>query len=130
MTLVDLICIVKSSLFCALSTTLTFDDKNKVWEDIEGKFSEHHEQMRTKDDVSKNGVISSASINLALLTNLHRQRGGGPADAQLDELELKISSNKGRKCFEDIEQGINLCTSSVEVVDESLMVISPTLKVG
>ena len=53
MTLVDLICVEKSSLFGALSTTLTFDDKNKVWEDIAGKFSEQHGQMRTKDDVSK-----------------------------------------------------------------------------
>ena len=51
---------------------------------------------------------------------------GGPADAQLEELELKISSFKGRECFEGIEQGIDLCMSSVEDVDENLMVISPT----
>ena len=41
MTLVDLICVEKSSLFGALSITLTFDDRIK------------HGQMRTKDDVSK-----------------------------------------------------------------------------
>ena len=41
MTLVDLIFVEKSSLFGALSITLTFDDRIK------------HGQMRTKDDVSK-----------------------------------------------------------------------------
>ena len=35
-------CVEKSSLFGFLSTTLIFDDKNKVWEDIAGKLSEQH----------------------------------------------------------------------------------------
>ena len=34
--------------------------------------------------------------------------------------------HQGRKCFEGIEQSINLCMRSVVVVDGSLMVISPT----
>ena len=84
MTLVDLICVEKSSFFGALSTTLTFDGKNKVWEDIAGKLSEQHGQMRTKDEVSKNGIISSVSINLASLTNLHQQRG-------LEEVQQMLS---------------------------------------
>ena len=53
MTLVDLLDADKSSLFGALSSTLTMDDKNKVREDISRKMYEQHGHVRTRDDVSK-----------------------------------------------------------------------------
>ena len=55
MTLVDLICVEKSSLFGALSTTLTFDDKNKVWEDIAGKLSgaEYYFQLQFGGEITE-----------------------------------------------------------------------------
>ena len=37
-----------------------------------------------------------------------------------------INNIRGRECFEGIEHYIDLCMSSVEFLDESLMVISPT----
>ena len=55
-----------------------------------------------------------------------RRTGGGPPDAQLDELELKISSIKGKECFESIESGIDLAMSTFGSVDEAPMVLSPT----
>ena len=53
MALVDLPDANNSSLFGAFSATLTMDEKNKVWQDIERKLTEHHGQMRTRNDVSK-----------------------------------------------------------------------------
>ncbi|KAI6653002.1 Phospholipid scramblase 2 [Oopsacas minuta] len=53
MSLVDLIHDQKSKLFGALTSTLTFDDKNKIWEEISGRLSELHGNVRTRDDVMK-----------------------------------------------------------------------------
>ena len=128
MTLVDLMEANKSSLFGALSSSLTMDDKNKVWQDIARKLSEQHGQMRTRDDVSKKwyNILSKHKPRIADKIASTKKTGGGPADAQLDELELKISSIKGRECFEGIESGIDLTMSSVGAGDEILMVTSPT----
>ena len=40
MSLVDLIHDQKSKLFGALTSTLTADDKNKIWEEISGRLSD------------------------------------------------------------------------------------------
>ncbi|KAI6661447.1 hypothetical protein LOD99_13319 [Oopsacas minuta] len=53
MSLVDLIHEQKSKLFGALTSTLTFDDKNKIWEEISGRLSELHWNVRTRDYVMK-----------------------------------------------------------------------------
>ena len=83
--------------------------------------------MLTKDDVSQKwfNIHSKHKLRIADKFASAKRTGGGPVDDQLDELELKIRSIKGRECFEGIEQSIDLCMSSVEVVDESFMVISP-----
>ncbi|KAI6654432.1 hypothetical protein LOD99_828 [Oopsacas minuta] len=87
MSLMDLIHDQKSKLFGALTSTLTFDDKNKIWEEISGRLSELHGNARLRDDVIKN-------------------------DADLDEKEAKISSIKGKEAFEGIESGIDLSLES------------------
>ena len=101
MTLVDLICVEKSSLFGALSIILTFYDKNKVWEDIARKLSEQHGQMRTKDDVSRNwyNILSKHKPRNVDKFASAKRTSGGPADAQLDELELKISRSRGENAL-------------------------------
>ena len=42
MSLVDFIHDQKSKLFGALTSTLTIDDKNKIWEEVSGKLFELH----------------------------------------------------------------------------------------
>ncbi|KAI6653061.1 hypothetical protein LOD99_3897 [Oopsacas minuta] len=53
MSLVDLIDDQKPKLFGALTSTLNFDDKNKIWGEISGRLSELHANIRTRDDVMK-----------------------------------------------------------------------------
>ena len=52
-TLVDLVLENKSKLFGAFSSTLIFDEKNSIWEQIANAFSQEHGAIRTKDDVSQ-----------------------------------------------------------------------------
>ncbi|KAI6660707.1 Myb/SANT-like DNA-binding domain-containing protein 4 [Oopsacas minuta] len=109
MSLVNLIHDQKSKLFGTLTSTLTFDDKNKIWEEISGRLSELHGNPRIADK------LASA-----------RKTGGGPADADLDEKEAKISSIKGKEAFEGIESGIDLSLESQCANDETeRMLISP-----
>ena len=44
----------KSQLFGSLSSSLSYDDKNRMWEDIAIEISEEHGTFRNKEDVSKN----------------------------------------------------------------------------
>ena len=43
----------KSQLFGSLSSSLSYDDKNRVWEDIEKEILEAHGTFRNKEDVFK-----------------------------------------------------------------------------
>ena len=51
--LVDLVQENKSKLFGSLSSSLSYDDKNHVWENISIEISEAHGTFRSKEDVSK-----------------------------------------------------------------------------
>ncbi|KAI6650801.1 Myb-related transcription factor, partner of profilin-like [Oopsacas minuta] len=110
MSLVDLIHDQKSKLFGALTSTLTFDDKNKIWEEISGRLFELDGNVRTRDDVTKKW----------------KKTEGDPADADLNEIEAKNSSIKGKEAFEGFEPGIDLSLESQCANDETeRMLISP-----
>ena len=53
--LVDLVLENKSKLFGALSSSLSYDEKNKIWEDIAKEISQNG-TFRNKEDVSKKVV--------------------------------------------------------------------------
>ena len=53
MTLVDLLEANKSKLFGALSSTLTFSEKNKLLDEIAASLSELHGGARTRDEITK-----------------------------------------------------------------------------
>ncbi|KAI6656034.1 hypothetical protein LOD99_1768 [Oopsacas minuta] len=128
MSLVDLIHDQKSKLFGALTSTLTFDDKNKIWEEISGRLSELHGNVRTRDDVMKKwyNILTKHKPRIVDKLASARKTGGGPADADLDEIEAKISSIKGKEAFEGIESGIDLSLESQCANDETeRMLISP-----
>ena len=50
MTMVGIIEENKSKILGALSSTLTADDKNKIWEENAGQISERHGNTRTRDE--------------------------------------------------------------------------------
>ena len=51
--LVDIVQENKSKLFGSLSSSLSYDDKNHVWENISKEISEAHGTFWSKEDVSK-----------------------------------------------------------------------------
>ena len=56
-----------------------------------------------------------------------KKTGGGDADDELTELELKIKSIKGKEIFEGISGGIDLSMESpISPLSEVEMVISPS----
>ncbi|KAI6646870.1 hypothetical protein LOD99_9139 [Oopsacas minuta] len=127
MSLVNPIHDQKSKLFGALTSTLTIDDKNKIWEEISGRLSELHGNVRTRDDVMKTwyNILTKHKPRIADKLASARKTGG-PADADLDEIEAKISSMKGKEAFEGIESGIDLSLESQCANEETeRMLISP-----
>ena len=128
-TLVDQILENKAKLFGALSSSLTFDEKSAIWESIATTISREHGNIRSKDDVFKkwsNILVKNKPIISDKLASA-RKTGGGPAEAELTEFELKIKVIKGVETFEGISSGIDLslesnCLSS----DVDLMITSPT----
>ncbi|KAI6658652.1 hypothetical protein LOD99_11030 [Oopsacas minuta] len=75
----------------------------------------------------KNGnILSKHKPRIADKIELARKTGGGPADADLNEIEAKISSIKGKEAFEGIESGIDLSLESQCSNDETeRMLMSP-----
>ncbi|KAI6661888.1 T-SNARE domain-containing protein 1 [Oopsacas minuta] len=117
MSLVDLIHDQKSKLFGALTSTLTLDDKNKIWEEISGRLSELHGNVRTRDDVMKKwyNILTKHKPRIADKLASARKTGG-PADADLDEIEAKISSIKGKEAFEALNRvSISLLNLNVQM---------------
>ena len=53
MSLVGLIHDQKSKLFGALTSTLTANDENKIWEEISGRLSDLHGNVRARDEIMK-----------------------------------------------------------------------------
>ncbi|KAI6661488.1 Myb-related transcription factor, partner of profilin-like [Oopsacas minuta] len=120
----------KSELFGALTSTLTFDDKNKIWEEISGRLSELHGNVRTRDDIMKKwyNILSKHKPRIANKLASARKTGGGPADADLNEIEAKIRSIKGKEAFECIESGIDLSLEFQCSNDETeRMLMSPAV---
>ena len=134
MTLVDLVEENKSKVFGALSSTLTADDKNKIWEEIAGKISDRHGSTRTRDEISKKwyNTVTKYMPRIADKIASTRRTGGIPAEECLDELEAKIFSIKGKEAFEGIESGIDLSLAPPSTVmkDDESMIISPTPSQG
>ena len=127
MSLVDLIHDRKSKLFGALSEKLTLDEKNKLWEEIARRL-ELYGNVRSRDDIMKKwyNTLTKYKPRIADKLRSMRKTGGGPAEADLDEIEAKISSIKGKEAFEGIQSGIDLSLESTIIVDETEeMVMSP-----
>ena len=122
--LVDLVLDNKIKLFGALSTTLTYDEKSAILESIATTITQEHRNIRNKDDVFKEWsniwVKNKPSISDKLASA--RQTGGGPAEAILREIELKIKAikgigNFGRNLFGiDLAFGTNSLLSDVEIM--------------
>ena len=98
MTLIDIVGENKAKIFGALSSTLTADDKNKVWEEVACQISERHGTTRTRDDISKKwyNVLTKYKPRIAEKLASIKRTGGGPAEESLDELEANIYSIKGK----------------------------------
>ena len=117
----------KSKLFGAFSSTLNFNEKNSIWEQIANAISQEHGTIRTKDDVSKkwcNILVKYKPIISDKLAYL-KKTGGGPAEPVLTELETKIRSIEGKEIFEGIEAGIDLSMGSNTPLSDLDMAISP-----
>ena len=128
--LVDLVLENKPKLFGAFSSTLTFDEKNKIWEQIANTISQEHGRIRTKDDVFKkwyNLLVKYKPIISDKLASV-KKTGGGPAEAELTELKTKIRSVKGKEIFERIEAGIDLSMRTNSPLSDFDMAISPVGK--
>ena len=98
-TQVDLVLENKPKLFGAFSSTLTFGEKNKIWEQIASTISQEHGTILTKGDVFKkwcNLLVKYKPIISDKLASV-KKTGDGPAEAELTELETKIRSVKGKR---------------------------------
>ena len=126
--LVDLVMENKSKLIGAFSCTLSFEDKNNIWEEIAATITRDHGNIRNKDDVFKkwsNILIKYKPIISDKLAS-SKKTGGCQAEAGLTELELKIKSIKGKESFEGIAGGIDLSIESpISPLSEIEMAISP-----
>ena len=69
----------KSQLFGLLSSSLTYNDKNRVWKDIAKEFSEAHGTFRNKEDVSKESSNILAKYKPIICNKISsaRKTGGG-----------------------------------------------------
>ena len=92
--IVDLVQENKSKPFGGFSASLTFEEKNKIWEDIANALNETYEITRTKEDVSKkwSNILYKYKPRISDEILSANKTGGGPAQAELSELELKIQS--------------------------------------
>ena len=89
--------------------------------------SQEHGTLRTKEDVFKkwcNILVKYKPIISDKLASM-RKTGGGPAEAELTELETKIRSIKGKEIFEGIEAGIDLSMGTNSPLSDLDMAISP-----
>ena len=119
MSLVDLIHDQKSKLFGALTSTLTFDDKNKIWEEISGRLSELHGNVRTRDDIMKiwYNTLTKHKPRIADKLASARKTGGGHADADLNEIEAQPVASKGRKLLKALNRvPISLLNPNVQMM--------------
>ena len=112
--LVDLVLENKSKLFGALSCSLTFDEKNNVWEDIAKEISQSHGTFRSKEDVSKKWSNVLAKHKPIIIDKVlsARKTGGGSPEAELTEHEAKLKSIKGKELFEGVQGGIDIGSAS------------------
>ena len=106
--LVDLVLETKAQLFGALSSTLTLKEKTAIWESIAATISRDYGNMRNKDDAFKkwsNILVKNKPIISDILASA-RETGGGAAETELTELELKIKAKV--ETFGGISSGIDL----------------------
>ncbi|KAI6646176.1 hypothetical protein LOD99_9383 [Oopsacas minuta] len=90
--------------------------------------SELHGNIRARDNSIKKwcSILSKHKPRIVDKLALARKTRGGPADADLNEIEAKISSIKGKEAFEGIESGIDLSLESQCSNDETKrMLMSP-----
>ena len=109
MSRVDLIHDQKSKLFGSLTSTLTNDDESRIREEISGRLSELHGNVRTRDDIMKKwyNTLTKHKPRIGDKLASAGKTGGGPAEADLNEIEAKISSIKGKEAFEGIQSGVD-----------------------
>ena len=108
-TLVDLVLENKSKLFGAFSSKLTLNDKEELWKDIARTISRDHGTIRSKYDVYKKccNVLVKYKPIISDKLSAAKKTGGGPAEAELTEFELKIESIKGKETFEGLTGGVD-----------------------
>ena len=108
--LVDLIQEEKSKLFGSLSASFTFEEKNKVWDDLASRLSALHGTVRNRDDVIKkwSNLLSKHKPLIADKIASMNKTGGGPPGSELTPLEEKIHSIKGKQVFEGIASGVDI----------------------
>ena len=130
--LVDLVQEKKSQLFGSLSASFTFEEKNKVWDDLASRLSALHGTVRNRDDVIKkwSNLLSKNKPLIADKIPSRNKTGGGPPGSALTPLEDKIKSIKGKQIFEGIASGVDITiepTHSQVSFDSDQMVMSPLL---
>ena len=117
----------KSKLFGSFSSKLTSSDKEAFWEEIARTISRDHQTIRIKDDVYKRWCNLLVKYKLIICDKLlaAKKTGGGPAEAELKEFELKIRSIKGNKTFEGITGGVDISMSHLTTLRVILLRWSP-----
>ena len=130
--LVDLVQEKKSQLFGSLSASFTFEEKNKVWDDLASRLSALHGTVRNRDDVIKkwSNLLSKHKPLIADKIASRNKTGGGPPGCALTPLEDKIKSIKGKQVFEGIASGVDITiepTHSQVSFDSDQMVMNPLL---
>ena len=126
--LVDLVLENKPKLFGAFSSKITSNEKDALWEEIARTISRTHGTIRSKDDVCKKwcNVLVKYKPIISDKISAAKKTGGGPAEAELTELEMKIKSIKGKETFEGIAGGVDISMmSSNSPLSDIEMVSSP-----
>ena len=112
--IVDLVHENKSKLFGSLSSSLSYDDKNHVWETIAREISEAHGTFRNKGDVTKKWSNVLAKHKPIICDKIYsaRRTGGGCPTAELTELETMLKSIKEKELFDGVHGGIDVSSPS------------------
>ena len=76
-------------MFGSLSASFTFEEKNKVWDDLASRLSALHGTVRNKDDVIKkwSNLLSKHKPLIADKIASRNKTGGGPPGSALTPLE-------------------------------------------
>ena len=108
--IVDLVHENKSKLFGSLTSSLSYYDKNHVWENITIEISEAHGTFSNKEDASKKwfNVLAKHKSIICDKVSSARKTGGRSPIAELRELEAKLKSIKWKELFDVVHGRIDI----------------------